>query len=386
MRRFVLIFLGGILGWAAPAQAQFSKRISLQAGSPEDKAYSEIVATTDPARKLALIDKFMADYGKGEMATVAFELYMSHYLAEKNYTKAFEYGEKLVGADPDNLLAGVNLVRVAQEAADREKVFAYGERVGGMLARFNAQAAGPGMDATQWATQKDRALAEAQDNLNYVQYTMFSTAYQTRDTAQRVALLERFLEAFPVSPYATNAQALVAASYQQTRNLPKMLEFAQKILARDPDNVNMLILLADYYSERGEQLDKAEADGKRAIKLLASAPKPEGISDDQWQKQVAIQKGLALSALGQVYINRKHDTEALESFRSAVPLLKADSTSYARNKYRMGFALLNLKRVPEARAALTEAASTDNPYRPLAQEKLKSLPASSARATKKGSS
>lgn len=386
MKRSLLIVLSGIFGLAPPAQAQFGKRVSLQAGSPEDKAYAEILQTTDRARQLALIDKFMADYGKGEMAAVAYELYVSHYLAEKNYTKVFAYGEKLLAADPDNLLAGVNLVRAAQEAKDREKVFAYGERVGGMLARFGAQAASPGTDATEWARQKAQVLAEAQDKLNYVEYTMFSTAYQTSDPVQKVRLLERFLEAFPVSPYTNNAQALVAASYQQTRDFQKMLEFAQKILARDPNNVNMLILLADYYSERGEQLEKAEADSKRAIELLTSGPKPEGISDDQWQKQVALEKGLALSALGQVYINRKRDAQALDSFRSAAPLLKADATSYARNQYRMGFALLNLKRVAEARAALTEAASTDNPYRQLAQEKLKSLPASSARATKKGSS
>ena len=50
----------------------------------------------------------------------------------------------------------------------------------------------------------------------------------------------------------------------------------------------------------------------------------------------------------------------------------------------MGFALLNLKRVAEARTALSEAASINSPYRPLAEEKLKSLPAAASRARKSG--
>ena len=41
--------------------------------------------------------------------------------------------------------------------------------------------------------------------------------------------------------------------------------------------------------------------------------------------------------------------------------MKPDANGYARNQYRLGFALLNLKRVPEAKAALTDAASVNSP-------------------------
>jgi hypothetical protein len=84
-----------------------------------------------------------------------------------------------------------------------------------------------------------------------------------------------------------------------------------------------------------------------------------------------------------VYIMRKKDAAALENFKAAGPLLKPDPATYGRNQYRMGFALLNLRRVAEARAALTEAASIKGPYQGLAQEKLNSLPPAPARAGKK---
>ncbi len=86
----------------------------------------------------------------------------------------------------------------------------------------------------------------------------------------------------------------------------------------------MLLFLSDYYSEKGEQLDKAEAYAKKAITLLGAAQKPEGVTDEQWQQQISLQKGLALSALGQVNIQKKDNAQAVENFRAAAPLLKSD--------------------------------------------------------------
>ncbi len=381
MRRCLIPVLALFAALATQAQAQIGKRIAVQAGSPEDKALSEISATSEPARKLELIDKFFAEYGKGDMAIVGYELYIAYYQAAKNYDKVSEYAEKLLSVDAENFPAAVNLFRAAQEKGDTQKLFAAGERVGGLLAQYKAKPAPEGTTAEGWQLQKSSALAEAQDNINYVEYTLFSIGYQTRDPLARAALLERFAAAFPDSPYTANAQTLIASAYQEAQNYPKMLNYGQKILAGDPKNLSMLLLLSDYLSERGEQLDKAEGYAKKALDLLATAKKPEvaGLTEDQWAKQVALQKGLAWTSLGQIYINWRRDAQAVEAFRTAAPLLKADQVTYARNQYRMGFALLNLKRVAEARAALMEAASINSPYRGLAQEKLKTLPAAPAK-------
>ena len=152
-----------------------------------------------------------------------------------------------------------------------------------------------------------------------------------------------------------------------------MLEVANGLLAKDPNNLGMLLLLSDYYSEKGEQLDKAEAHAKKAITVLDAAKKPDEMTDEQWKQQIALQKGLALSALGQVNIQKKDNATAVTNFRTAAPLLKSDDGSYARNQYRLGFALLNLKRNAEAKEAFTQAASVNSPYKGPAQEKLKGL-------------
>ncbi len=369
----LLLFVWFVAGPAAPAYAQIGKYVPIPAGSDADHALAEISATTDPAQKLALMDKFAANLAQGDMAIVADDLYVNYYIAAKNYDKAFEYGEKLFELDPDNFNNGVNMVHAAAEKGDTDKAFSYGEKVAAILKRYKEKPTPEGSNDASWEDQKKRTLDSVADSVTYVGQLLFNAAYQTKDANKRAALLVRFAQIFPDSPYANQAMGVAAASYQQAQNAPKMLETANGLLAKDPNNLGMLILLSDYYSEKGEHLDNAEADAKKALSVLETAKKPEGVTDEQWAQQTALQKGLALSALGQVNIQKKSNAQAVENFKAAAPLLKSDATSYARNQYRLGYALLNLKKIPEAKAALTDAASVNSPYKALAQEKLKAM-------------
>ncbi|MGA2482911.1 MAG: hypothetical protein ABSF92_07330 [Candidatus Acidiferrales bacterium] len=383
MRRLVtfllVLMIAMVLGYATPAKAQIGKDVRISAGSPEDKALTEISSTADAAQKLDLIQKFQADYGQGDMAVVAYEQFVNYYLQQKDYDKVFEYGEKLFQVDPNNLANGVNLVRAAQERGDTAKLFDYGERVGAIVTRYKAQGPLEGVADAEWNATKAKALEQTADNRTYVEQTLFVTAYHAQDPAARAGLLARFASSFPDSSYANQAWEIAATSYQQAQNYPKMLEVANGVLAKDPNSLGVLILLADYYSGKGEELDKGEADANKALDVLATAKKPDGVTDEQWQQQTSLQKGLALSSLGQVDIWRKKNVEAIGQFKVAAPLLKPNALLYAKNQYLMGLALLNLKRVAEAETALTEAAAADTPYKALAQEKLNGLAAAPRR-------
>jgi tetratricopeptide (TPR) repeat protein len=369
------IFLLGALSNSALAQ-QIGKYVPIQAGSEADHAITEINAATDPAQKLALIEKFAEGPGKeGDYPLLADGLFVDYYLGQKNYDKAFEYGDKLFALDPDSFQNAINMVRAASEKGDVDKLISYGEKAQGIYQRYKAAPVPAGTPEPAWADQKARTLEANKDSYTYIQQLVFSGVYQTKDVAKRAALLTKFAQIFADSPYANQALGVAATSYQQAQNTPKMLEVANGLLAKDPNNLGMLLLLADYYGEKGEQLDKAEAYAKKANSLLDTAPKPEGMTDEQWAQQKGLQKGLALSSLGQVNIEKKDNVQAVENLKAAGPLLKPDDGSYARNQYRLGFALLNLKRNEEAKVAFTQAASVNSPYKGLATEKLKALAA-----------
>ncbi len=382
--RTITIGLLAMLFCGVAAEAQrIGKYVPITAGSDADHAMQEINAATDPAQKLALIDKFAANFGQGNMAIVANELYVNYYLAQKNYPKTYEYGDKLFAVDPDNLANAVNLVRAASEAGDTAKLMAYGEASSRILKRFGASTAPAGMSEDRWKEEKQGALQASADSIQYIEQAVYAGVYQTKDPAKRAEQLAHFAELFPDSPYAIPAMGVAAASYQAAQNAPKMLEVANGLLAKDPNNLGMLLLLADYYGEKGEQLDKAEAYAKKAASLADSAPKPEGVSDDDWKKQTTLQKGLAICALGQVNLQKKDNAAAVTNFQAAAPLLKSNDQSYARNEYRLGYAFLNLKKLPEAKQAFTEAASVESPYKQPALDKLKALPAKAPPAARR---
>jgi tetratricopeptide (TPR) repeat protein len=375
--RIVGLFLLSVSAAVPACGQQIGKFVPIPAGSDVDKALAEINAATDATGKLALLDKYAPQLSQGDFVIVFSEQYVNAYLAQKNYDKVFEYGEKLFAADPDNLGNAVGMIRASAEKGDVDKLGAYGEKAAGILKRFKEAPPPSGISADVWQQNRAQTLADNKDTIAYLEQVLYTGLYQSpvlaKDPGKRAGLLARFAQQFPDSPYANPALGVAATSYQQAQNPAKMLEVANGLLAKDPENLGMLLLVSDYYSEKGEQLDKAEAYAKKAIAVLGAAQKPEGVADDQWQRQTSLQKGLALSALGQVNMEKKDNAQAVQNFRAAAPLVKSDAVTYGRNQYRLGFALVNLKRMPEAKEAFTQAASVNSPYKSLAQDKLKSF-------------
>jgi hypothetical protein len=385
MKRIVILVMC-FLACAAGARAQIGKSVSVSAGTPEDKALSDIYAAPDGPDKIALLDKFMADYGQGDMALLGDQLYVQVYLSLKNYAKVYEYSEKALALDPDNLSTAVNMVHAADEQGDAKKVFAAGEKVAAIAARYQASPAPEGTSADTWATQKQVALNNVQADIGYAEYAMVNAAYKTAQASARAALFERYVAAFPDSPYTATVREQTAIAYQQAQNTPKMLDTAQSVLKADPNNISMLLLLADYWSENGEQLDKAADFAKKALDLLPKTTKPENVTDEQWKQQVSLQKGIALTSLGEVYVNKSQNAPAVDAFKQASPLLKSSTVTYARNLYRLGFTLAKMQRTAEARTVLTEAVSINSPYRAQAQETLDKIGGATARKPARKSS
>jgi hypothetical protein len=363
-----------LLAGALTARAQITRHIGVAAGSPEDKALTDIGATVDPAQKLALLDKFMSDFGQNtDLAIVGNELYLEVYAAQKNMAKIYEYGDKILAADSDNFDAAVTLTRAASDAGDTEKMYAYAEKAGQIVQRYKAVPPPAGTDAPTWQAERQNALQQDLPSIAYVEYSFYNSIIATKDMNQRADLLKRFIAAFPDSDYRAQAELLIPVSYQQAQNFPKMVESAQAILAKNPNNVDVLLLLADFYSDNRQHLDDAETYAKKAIEVLASEKKPDSMSDADWQTQTTVQKGLAWSVQGYVDLSHNLNAQAVTALQTAAPLLKDNPFAYARNQYRLGFAFVNLKRNSDAFQAFTDAASVDTAYRPLAQQKLDEL-------------
>src|SRR5262249_56697559 len=96
-------------------------------------------------------EKFAEGPGKeGDYPLVANGLFVDYYIGQKNYDKAFEFGNKLFALDPDNFQNAINMVRAAAEKGDVDKLSSYGEKAGGIVQRFKVAAAPNGTPAAGW--------------------------------------------------------------------------------------------------------------------------------------------------------------------------------------------------------------------------------------------
>ncbi len=367
------------------ASAQIGRRATIQAGSPEDKALQEISNTSDSAKKVELLNKYLADYGGSDAVLAGYDMILSHYLSEKNPVKVYEYADKALAVDSENFNLAFFAFRAAQESNDSAKLMHYGEILGGILSRYKFSAPPSGTGADAWAGQKRVALSELQNNITYAEYSMFSAGNSAKDPAAKADLLSKFVQAFPESPYASIGATLAADAFRQARQGPKMVEFAQTVLAKDPNQYGLLVQLADYWAENGEQLDKAIESASKALEILNSAAAPQNLTPEQWAQQKGLQSGMAYAAIGQAQAKNSKYAEAAEQLNLAAPLLKPYDFYYARCKYLLGFSYARLKKTAEAKAALNEAASLNTPYKGLAQEEIGKLGAAPAKKARKRS-
>lgn len=196
--------LGIVLFAAATltANAQMSKQVAVQQGSPEDRALAAIEAAANPHQKLALLDKFATDHPSGDMALMADNLYVNLYSSLKNYSLAYKYGDKALAIDPFDLDVAVQLIRDAQLEHNTEKMVSYAVRVGQMVAEYKAQPTPTGVSPEEWKMQQKKTLESVEPQVNWVVDSVYTVISRESASGAKNAQLGRMAKAFPGSAQA----------------------------------------------------------------------------------------------------------------------------------------------------------------------------------------
>lgn len=184
-----------------------------------------------------------------------------------------------------------------------------------------------------YAQDKDKDKGEKKEKVNKAEEAAYKAffASQGGDPAMQIQLGEDFITKFPMSKYLGGVYGVLTTAYYTTGNTDKMFAAGAKALELNPDNVDVLALLAMAIPRRvkantpdgPQQLQKAEVYAHHAIELIPSLTKPDTVDDATFEKAKNDKLALAHSGLGLLDIDNKKYEDAKTELTQAVQLASA---------------------------------------------------------------
>jgi tetratricopeptide (TPR) repeat protein len=147
---------------------------------------------------------------------------------------------------------------------------------------------------------------------------------KTADARQKVTQGEAFLASYPNSIYAGAVNGQLAFSYMSLNDVDKMISAGEKALADDPNNIDVLPMMAFAMARRNgstaQQLEAGMNYARRALNLLATMPKPAELDDATFAKIKNEKLAQCHSAIGTAYFKTGHYDEAVTELSQTVKL------------------------------------------------------------------
>ena len=355
--------------------AQLDK-IVIPAGTPEDQALTAISNEQDAQKKLAMYQDFLQKFS-GNPAAVAYGNWQisQSYQTAGDLQKALDYGDKALAGSPRNLDIFVSQAGIAQQMKDNARLMDYSTRGGGLYNSIARQPKPEGISEQEFTQRIEDEKNAAKSSDEFLEAAAFNAIAEEPDAKKRMAYIESFTPAFPDSRFQEQIASYAMMSLSDLKDTPRLISYAEKILAADANNLPALLLLAGTYADdpKPGSAAKAASYAQKAVEA-AKADAPDA---DRARK---VSAGAAHSTLGYAYMKQDKTAAAIPELKSAAALLKGqDDQQYAIAMYRLGFACAKLNRVSEAREALQEAAKIPGPVQQPAQDLLTKVNAARAK-------
>jgi tetratricopeptide (TPR) repeat protein len=193
-------------------------------------------------------------------------------------------------------------------------------------------------------------------------------AYQNaQNWAKVMEIAARFDQEFPMAEARRKAtmydRGMTAA--QMTGNFQKIIEYGDKLLAVDPNNLNAQITLSSMIpeqlpqgqNEKNAALAKAMDLGTKAhnqVEAMFKGPKPEGFTDAQWNQQKTILEAQVHATLGMIHLVKGEYNDSVSMYEYVVELTPKDGVS----QFRLGLGYSG--QATESSKRLGEAVGAEN--------------------------
>ena len=191
-------------------------------------------------------------------------------------------------------------------------------------------------DADSEVQKSNMAFAEEVDN--YSDYALSAAALTSTDSKVVMELRDILAEQAPDSKYLVGLNAKYMAALEATGNQKKQFAFAEKAIAKDPNNEALLYVLARTYFER-QSWANAATFGTR----LGQASKRPLVA------------GYGYYYAGCAYAALQKFGPADKSLRAALPNIKGEPALHAEALFQLGIADYQMAHITHDRVMMKDA-------------------------------
>lgn len=184
------------------------------------------------------------------------------------------------------------------------------------------------------------------------EYNAYQAAANEKNPQQRIKLLDDFVAKFPTSSLLPYAYRVYYNTYNELKNFPKTVEYADRELSFG-DKLDAGTRLEALYiralafhgafnekaPDAKEQAAKARAAALEGLKVLGELQKPAGVTDEQFAQNKKGPEALFNYTAGFASLQLKDYKAAIDSFKAALAANPNDAVTY----FRMGVAYLQME-------------------------------------------
>jgi tetratricopeptide (TPR) repeat protein len=217
-----------------------------------------------------------------------------------------------------------------------------------------AESTGPKLEGF---TEEDwpKRVAYAKDVGTLSEYALATTAAQPGLAPEKVIeLMDALLAVNPKSTYIGAGTGAYLAAVGKTGGAEKQIEAATKIVKESPNEEEALMFLAENLMSKN-RADQAYTYASRLVSVMKSKAKPEGFSDEEWNKRKSLFLSRGYYTAGVTGCMRQVWKECDTNLRTALPMLSGQTAMTGPAYFYLGVANYQLSKITTDRTKLQEA-------------------------------
>jgi tetratricopeptide (TPR) repeat protein len=360
-----LILLSALVAVTSVLSAQ-RHNITINAETPEGQLLQQIGQEADAAQKTVLLEQFAAKYPKHEGILWVYEMMIPAYAKAAQAPKALEACDTLLTADPADAENAYECLKIAESTKDPATVIKWSARASEACRKVVQSAKPQEADEVEDWTKRVEYAKQAD---TYTEYALYAVALQTTAPEQKIALGGELARRNPDSKYYAPVAREQFLAYQQLGQKDKAAQVAESMVAKDPENQDMLLAAADYYMNVKNN-DKALMYSTKLTEVLSAKPAPAGVAEADWTQKKNLVMGLGYWMQGVIYSAQNKFAPSDAALRKALPLIAANRQLLPGALFYLGLANYKMEKIPDALKFFNQCAATPSPFQAQAKKNI----------------